>query len=186
MLMPVVTGALDTITKGFVLGLENLEIRGRVETIQTTTLSRSARILRSDLRRLAVTQTPVKDHQLIMIKMGDGEKYWKLEDKSKLSKLQHGWDRPGYWVGSLRHGETCGHLASCENPAANANVKNIARSRIIIMIWSTRILRRVLMTRSDLLSLRLQCNTTSVSWWEELTRSEIIMISQCCKLPQKE
>ena len=35
-----------TFTKGLVQGLENLEIRGRVETIQTTTLLRSARILR--------------------------------------------------------------------------------------------------------------------------------------------
>ena len=42
-------GALGTITKGLIKGLESLEIRGRVETIQTTALLRSARILRRDL-----------------------------------------------------------------------------------------------------------------------------------------
>ena len=44
--IPVVTGVLGTVTKGLIKGLEDLEIRGRVETIQTTTLLRSARILR--------------------------------------------------------------------------------------------------------------------------------------------
>ena len=60
----IVIGALGTVTKGLVQGQEDLEIRGRVETIQTTALLRSARILRipGDLRRLSVTQTPVKDH----------------------------------------------------------------------------------------------------------------------------
>ena len=38
--------ALGTITKGLIQGQEDLEIRGRVETIQTTALLRSARILR--------------------------------------------------------------------------------------------------------------------------------------------
>ena len=43
--MPIVTGILGTNTKGLVKGLEDLEIRGRVETIQTTALLRSIRIL---------------------------------------------------------------------------------------------------------------------------------------------
>ena len=42
-------GALYTVTKGLVKGLEELEIRTRVETIQTTALLRSARILRKVL-----------------------------------------------------------------------------------------------------------------------------------------
>ena len=41
-----VVGALGTVTKGFIKGLELLKIKGRVETIQTTALLRSARILR--------------------------------------------------------------------------------------------------------------------------------------------
>ena len=44
--MPIVTGALGTITKGLLKGLEDLEVGGRVETIQTTALLRMARILR--------------------------------------------------------------------------------------------------------------------------------------------
>ena len=38
--------ALGTIPKGLVKGLEELEIRGQIETIQTTVVFRSARILR--------------------------------------------------------------------------------------------------------------------------------------------
>ena len=44
--IPIVIGALGTVTKGLVHGLEELEIREREETIQTTALLRSARILR--------------------------------------------------------------------------------------------------------------------------------------------
>ena len=43
---PIVTGALGTVTRGLVQGLEDLEITGRMETIQTTALLRSARTLR--------------------------------------------------------------------------------------------------------------------------------------------
>ena len=45
-MIPIITGALSTVTKRLVQGLEDLEIRGWIETIQTTTLSRSARMLR--------------------------------------------------------------------------------------------------------------------------------------------
>ena len=41
-----VVGALYTVTKGLLTGLEDLEIGGRVETILCTALLRSARILR--------------------------------------------------------------------------------------------------------------------------------------------
>ena len=34
--LPIVIGALRPITKGLIKGLENLQIRGQVETIQTT------------------------------------------------------------------------------------------------------------------------------------------------------
>ncbi len=43
-IIPFEIGALGTITKGLVQGIEDLEI-GRVETIQTTVLLRSARML---------------------------------------------------------------------------------------------------------------------------------------------
>ena len=44
--IPIVIGALGTVNEESLKGLEDLEIRGRVETIQTTALLRSARILR--------------------------------------------------------------------------------------------------------------------------------------------
>ena len=42
----IVIGAFGTVTKRLLKGLEDLEVGGRVETIQTTTLLRTARILR--------------------------------------------------------------------------------------------------------------------------------------------
>ena len=45
-IMPIVIGALGTITKGLLKGLEDLEVGGRVETTQMTALLRTARILR--------------------------------------------------------------------------------------------------------------------------------------------
>ena len=49
-IIPIVIGTLGTITKGLVQGLEDLEITGRVERIQTTVLLRSVIILRRVLK----------------------------------------------------------------------------------------------------------------------------------------
>ncbi len=45
-IIPIVIGAFGTITKGLIKRLEDVEIRGLVETIETTVLLRTARILR--------------------------------------------------------------------------------------------------------------------------------------------
>ena len=45
-IVPIVISALGTVTKGLLKGLEDLEVSRRVETIQTTALVRTARILR--------------------------------------------------------------------------------------------------------------------------------------------
>ena len=45
-IVPIVIGALRSLTKGLFKGLEDLEVGGRVETIQTTAYLRTARILR--------------------------------------------------------------------------------------------------------------------------------------------
>ena len=45
-IVPIVIGALGTITKGLLKGLEDLEVGRRVENIQMTALLRTARILR--------------------------------------------------------------------------------------------------------------------------------------------
>ena len=42
----IVIGAFGTVTEGLLKGLEELEIGGRVESIQTTTSLKTARILR--------------------------------------------------------------------------------------------------------------------------------------------
>ena len=44
--IPILIGALSRIPKGLVKGIEEFEIRGGAETIQTTTLPRSGRIPR--------------------------------------------------------------------------------------------------------------------------------------------
>ena len=46
MIVPIVIGALGTVAEGLLKGLDDLEVGGRVETIQTTALLRTARILR--------------------------------------------------------------------------------------------------------------------------------------------
>ena len=63
-IIPIVIDAFGTVTKGLLKGLEDVEIGERVETIQTTALLKTARILKNspgDLRKLAVTQSPEKD-----------------------------------------------------------------------------------------------------------------------------
>ena len=50
MFIPIIIGALGTVTKGLVQGLEDLEITGQLETIQATALLRTARILRRVLK----------------------------------------------------------------------------------------------------------------------------------------
>ena len=45
-IIPIVIGAFGTVPKALLKGLEDFEVDGRVETIQITTLLRTARILR--------------------------------------------------------------------------------------------------------------------------------------------
>ena len=48
-IIPIVIGAFGTVTKGLLKGLIDLEVGSRVETIQTTALLKTDRILRRDL-----------------------------------------------------------------------------------------------------------------------------------------
>ena len=45
-MISIVIGSFDTVTKGILKGLKNWEVGGRVETIQTIALLKTARILR--------------------------------------------------------------------------------------------------------------------------------------------
>ena len=64
--MPIVIGALGTVTEGLLKGLEDLEIRGRVETIHYWDWPEKWEVLETwgDLLSL---KTPVKDHQLTLM-----------------------------------------------------------------------------------------------------------------------
>ena len=68
-IIPIVIGAFGTVTKGLLKGLEDLEVGGRVLTIQTTANNsiiengQNTEKSPGDLRKLAVTQSLVKDHQ---------------------------------------------------------------------------------------------------------------------------
>ena len=48
-IIPIVIGAFGSVAKGLLKGLEDLEVGGRVETIQITALLKTVRILRSVL-----------------------------------------------------------------------------------------------------------------------------------------
>ena len=61
--IPILIGALGTVNKGLIHELQDLEIKGRVGTIQITELLRTP----GDLKKLAVTQTPVINHQLTLV-----------------------------------------------------------------------------------------------------------------------
>ena len=68
--IPILTGVFVTIPKSLVRRLEVLDIREQVETIQTTDIvvvAQNTEKSPGDLRRLAVTQTSVKYHQLMLV-----------------------------------------------------------------------------------------------------------------------
>ena len=56
-IIPIVIGALGTLTKGLVQRREDMEITGQAETVQTTALLRAARILRRILVTLGDLQS---------------------------------------------------------------------------------------------------------------------------------
>ena len=65
-IIPIVIGAFGTVIKGLLKGLEDLEVGDHpnnsiIENYQNTEKSPG------DLRRLAVTQSPVKYHQLMLM-----------------------------------------------------------------------------------------------------------------------
>ena len=63
MVIPIVIGALGTITKGLIQGLENLEISRTNRdhpNYSIVEISQNTEKSPSDLRRLLVTQTPAK------------------------------------------------------------------------------------------------------------------------------
>ena len=69
-IIPIVIGAFGTVTKGLLKRLEDLEVGGRVETIQMTALLRTARIVRRVLETwgdLLSLKLQWKIHQLTLM-----------------------------------------------------------------------------------------------------------------------
>ena len=60
-IVPIVISALGTITKGLLKGLEDLEVDYPNDSIAEN--GQNPETSPGDLRRLAVTQIPVKNHQ---------------------------------------------------------------------------------------------------------------------------
>ena len=61
----IVISALGTIPKGLKKGLEDLEIRGQVDIV--IKIGQNLEKIPGELRRFAVIQTPVKDHQVKLV-----------------------------------------------------------------------------------------------------------------------
>ena len=69
-IVPVLIGAFGTVTKGILKGLEDSEVNGRVVTIQNDSIIEEGQNTEKspgDLRRLALTQSPVKDDRLTLM-----------------------------------------------------------------------------------------------------------------------
>ena len=74
-IIPIVICAFGTVTKGLLKGLEDLEVRGRVESIKTTALLRTGQKTEKrtgDLWRLAITQTRERLSANAEVKNSDG------------------------------------------------------------------------------------------------------------------
>ena len=66
-MIQVATSILGNIPKALARWLEESEIREQAEIIKNTALLRSTEKSRGHLKRLAVTWSPMKDHQLILM-----------------------------------------------------------------------------------------------------------------------
>ena len=64
--IPIIISALITVTK-YVKGLEDIEIRGDHPNYSTIKISLNTEKSPGDLRRPAVTQTPVRNHQPTLV-----------------------------------------------------------------------------------------------------------------------
>ena len=64
MMTPIIIGALDMVTKEIVQGLEG---HGNYSNYSIVEISQNTEKSPGDLRRLTVTQTSVKDYQLMLV-----------------------------------------------------------------------------------------------------------------------
>ena len=67
-IIPIIIGALGTVTKGLVEGLGNKRTSGDNPNYSNVEISQNTEKSPGELRRLIITQTPVKDHQLKLMR----------------------------------------------------------------------------------------------------------------------
>ena len=65
--IPIVISVLGIVSKGLVKGLEDLEISGDHPNYSIIKMGQNTEKNPEDLRRLAVTQIPVINHQLMLV-----------------------------------------------------------------------------------------------------------------------
>ena len=87
-IVPIVIGALGTITKGLLKGLEDMEVGGLVETIQMTALLRTARILRRELETCCHSDSSEKPSAYTDVKNSKGVNHNNNDNNIDLFLLQ--------------------------------------------------------------------------------------------------
>ena len=65
--IPIIGGTRGTVSKNLEKKFDELEIRGRFETIQTSKIETDTEYSPGGLRKLVLTQTLVKGHQLKLV-----------------------------------------------------------------------------------------------------------------------
>ena len=136
----IVIGAFGTETKGLLKELEDLEVGGREETIQATALLRTAWIL----RRVKLKESEKKDKYLNLAR--ELKKLWNMK-----------WTIVPIVIGAFGT-KSKGLLKGLENLEVGGRVETI---QMRALLRTARILRRVLETWEDSLSLKLQWKTIS-------------------------
>ena len=199
---------LDIVIKGFVPEVEDLEIRVRMETIQTTTVLRSVRILRivletwEDLLLLRLHWKTISvswyeeltDHQIparrpdLIIINNKNKGTCKIvdfavpaDDRIKLKECE----KKDKYFDLARQLKKLRNMQVTIIPivigAFGTVIKRLLKGlgdlevggrvetiQTTALFRTARILRRVLETWGDLLSLRLQWKTIGYRWWEKL------------------
>ena len=176
-IIPIVVGALGTVTKGLVQGLGNNRTSGDHPNYCIIEISQNTEKSPGDLRKLVVTQTPVRKHQLILV--------WKTLKREQMIKIiikiiiikytdlarelrvvEHEGDSDTNIVIGMLGTVPKGLLKELEELEIRRQIKTIVTTALLRL---ARILRRVLETWGDLQSLRLH-------WYEKLARSLKIII----------
>ena len=186
-IVPIVIDALGTITKGLLKGLGDLEVGGRVETIQMTALPRTVRILRrvmetwGDMLSLRLQWKTIRCRCKKNAKgVNNNRRTCRIEDfivpADRREKIKENEKRDKYFViawlkKAMEHeddGDTNYNWWSSKGTGRVRNRRTSRNHPTTALIRLARILRKGLDTWGDLLSLKLQWKT--IRWCDKFTR----------------